>query len=129
MKTRSTRTQLTLSQPPLPGKGGAALPTPVIACDLGAIAREDRLAHGILAGDLFGHVDEIRELPDGYAFRFGARSFSDLASFVSKERLCCPFIKFSLELGPGVAPVWLRLTGGIGVKRFIRAQFVGAARR
>jgi len=44
------------------------------------------------------------------------------AEFISLERLCCPFLRFSLEVEPEGGPIWLRLTGREGVKAFIREE-------
>ena len=38
------------------------------------------------------------------------------------ERLCCPFLTFTLEVSPERGPLLLRLTGAEGVKDFIRAE-------
>jgi hypothetical protein len=42
-----------------------------------------------------------------------------LAHFVEHERQCCPFYHFALEVEPNGGPLWLRLTGGAGVKQFM----------
>ena len=98
-----------------------------IACDMSAIEPGSRARHVANAGELFRAVEEIRELPGGYAFRLP--NDSDLllkaAGFVSLERLCCPFLGFALEVEPEGGPVWLRLTGREGVKAFIREEVGG----
>lgn len=98
-----------------------------IACDMSAIEPGERGRHVANAGELFRAVEEIRELPDGYAFRLPNNSGTLLkaAQFVSLERLCCPFLGFALELEPEGGPVWLRLTGREGVKEFIRGEVGG----
>ena len=95
-----------------------------LACDLAAIPAEEREAHELLAKQLFfASVPDRQELPDGYAFRFRADQYPLLAAFIANERLCCPFFQFTLEVTPAQGPLWLRLTGGDGVKEFIRAEF------
>lgn len=98
-----------------------------LACDMSAIELGARARHVANAGDLFRAVEEIRELPGGYAFRLPAVTDMLLkaAEFVSFERLCCPFLGFTLELEPEGGPVWLRLTGREGVKEFIREEVGG----
>ncbi len=95
-----------------------------IACDMSAIEPGLRAQHVATGGQLFRAVQEIKELPDGYAFCLPANSDTLLkaAEFVSLERLCCPFLGFALEVGPEGVPVWLRLTGREGVKAFIREE-------
>jgi hypothetical protein len=105
------------------------IPTPAhrnipLACDLGAIPAGERTAHELLAKQLFFDAAPEREdLADGYAFKFRADQYSLVAGFIANERLCCPFFRFTLEVEPAQGPLWLRLTGGDGVKDFIRAEF------
>src|SRR2546422_8634597 len=58
-------------------------------------------------------VLEVKELSDGYAYRFPPDNvwITELANLVELERQCCPFLKFSLQLGPGDGPIWLELSG------------------
>lgn len=68
-------------------------------------------------------VQEVQELPDGYAFRYAAdeSTWMNVARFVELERRCCAFLFFTLELEER-GSVWLRLTGREGVKEFIATQ-------
>jgi hypothetical protein len=95
-----------------------------IACDMSAIEAGVRELHLANAVELFRAVGAIRELPGGYAFRLPNASDTLLkaAEFVSLERLCCPFLGFTLEVEPEGGGVWLRLTGREGVKEFIREE-------
>jgi len=93
------------------------------ACDMTAIPAGERAAHHALTRRLMTEaLAELRELPDGLAFRFAADEYDAIVRFVSRERLCCPFLRFTLELAPDRGPIWLRLTGAEGVKAFIRAE-------
>ncbi len=95
----------------------------VVACDMTAIAPEQRAFHQARAEHLwFEAAQEIRELPDGYAFRFTADEYSTITEFIANERLCCPFFTFGLEVGSERGPIWLRLTGREGVKEFLRTE-------
>jgi len=93
-------------------------------CDMTALATVQREQHAITSSQLFRAVQEVRELPDGYAFRLpnDSTTLSMAAEFVAGERLCCPFFGFALELEPEAGPLWLRLTGRDGVKPFIQAE-------
>ena len=70
-------------------------------------------------------VQEVQERPDGYAFRLPTDSEMLLlvAEDLNMERLCCPFLRFTLEIEPNGGPFWLRFTGGEGVKEFLRMSF------
>jgi len=67
-------------------------------------------------------VQEIDELDQGYAFRFGPDEYPLVVDFVRNERLCCPFFHFEVEVQADHGPVWLRITGTEGVKAFILAE-------
>jgi len=96
-----------------------------IACDLGAFSAAQRERHSALLGRLTGSVLDTQELRDGYAYRFApeARTLAELGEWISLERACCPFLRFSLEVEPNRGPVWLRLTGSPAVKEFVAATF------
>ena len=98
------------------------MPVP-FACDMTAIPARLRDAHHLLTRRLMDDVvQQVRELPDGLEFRFAAEEYDAVAEFVRLERLCCPFLVFSLEVSPNHGPLTLRLTGSEGVKDFIRAE-------
>ena len=91
-----------------------------IACDLTAIPAHARQRHIEEELRIFQIASEVRELANGYAFRFAPEMLLPLAHLVENERRCCPFFAFTLELTPGGGPLWLHLTGGEGVKEFTR---------
>jgi hypothetical protein len=105
--------------------------TPPLACVPGAIPTGERAAHFALLQRLFGEsAQERRDVPGGYAFRFDAASFDDVARFVELERLCCPFLTFNLDVSAQAGPLWLRLTGPEGTREFLDAELpVGATMR
>ena len=93
------------------------------ACDMTAIPAEQRGAHHALIRRLMTQsVEDISELPDGLAFRFPAMEYDAVTEFVGRERLCCPFLTFALEVSPDRGPLRLRISGADGAKDFIRAE-------
>ena len=93
------------------------------ACDMTAIPASERGAHHALTRRLMTEaLAELRDLPDGLAFRFAADEYDAVVRFVDRERLCCPFLRFTLDVAPARGPIWLRLTGADGVKAFIKAE-------
>ena len=94
------------------------------ACDMSAIAADQRGAHAATIDKLFRTVEAIRELPNGYSFRLPNDSDTVLtvAHFIALERLCCPFFAFALEIEREGGALWLSLTGREGVKPFIMAE-------
>lgn len=96
--------------------------TQPLACDLTAIPAAVREEHILTAPQLFAAAQEVQELSNGYAIRFlnEPGQFIAVARFIENERLCCPFFNFGLEIEPNNGPLWLRLTGGEGVKELLR---------
>jgi len=99
-----------------------------IACDPGAIAETDRELWVDVATRVSAAVQEVNELPDGYAFRLPAEAtlLATLAQHVDFERRCCPFVRFSIEVEPEHGPMWLRVTGGEGAMAFFRSALESA---
>jgi hypothetical protein len=96
---------------------------PALACDLTAIVAAERPAHVARAARLMSEaVQERVELVDGYAMRYHAGEYGELAAFIANERLCCPFFRFTLDLSPAQGPIWLHITGSEETKSFLRAE-------
>ncbi len=94
-----------------------------IACRLTGAALDERRAE---IAPLFDMAERVRELPDGYAFRFAGTdaAWQGLVAFIAAERDCCPFVRFGLIAEPGQGPLWLQLLGNEDVKAFAREMFV-----
>ncbi|MCA9879203.1 MAG: rhodanese-like domain-containing protein [Thermomicrobiales bacterium] len=94
-----------------------------VACSLGASELAQRGAS--VRHELFRHAVERQELPDGLRYRFpGSDDVKDkLLAFAAAERTCCAFFRIELAFEPGLGPIWLTLTGPVGVKEFIRQTF------
>src|SRR5690349_1259027 len=92
-----------------------------------AIPIEQRPVHLAKSRELFSQIDETRELPNGYEFRFAddPNVLTRLVDFISLEKLCCPFLRFEIAVEAENGPVWLRLTGRDGVKEFIQEEVRG----
>ena len=121
-----------------------------LACRLDALSPAERARHQKLAALLERAVVGVRELPNGYELALDlSRLLSDpraadaqgdpvcvveIAEWVDLEARCCPFLDFGIAVrGKGVvapgerrAPadaVALALTGGPGVKDFLKMEF------
>jgi hypothetical protein len=97
------------------------------SCDMDALAPEERPRHLAAINRVFSRVENIVELPNGYAFLLADDPdvLLGAAEFISRERLCCPFFGFSLDVEPEGGFVSLQLTGRDGVKPFIQAEIGG----
>ncbi|MDQ3712127.1 MAG: hypothetical protein M3388_07910 [Acidobacteriota bacterium] len=95
----------------------------VFACNPSALDKEQRARYSVLTKQLIAAKQELRELPDGYAFHFPANSqaIKDVAEFITYERLCCPFLNF--EMAVEGENLLVRLKGKEGVREFIKMEF------
>ena len=95
------------------------------ACNMKAMNIQQRQRYDVLTKRLQMTGHEIKELPDGYAFRLPPEPsvIKDAAEWITYERLCCPFLDFGLEVERAGGAMWLRLRGREGVKPFIRSEF------
>jgi hypothetical protein len=89
-----------------------------LACTL---SQPEQMTRNTELNDLFKHVQQTKELPDGYALRFpGSDTWANtLLQFITYERACCPFFTFALTFEPRQGPIWLHLRGTEGVKAII----------
>ena len=96
-------------------------------CNLGVMNPGERARYGALSRKLMGASEERRELDSGYAFRLAVEKISlmEVAEWISFERRCCPFFNLQIEAEPNDGPIWLRMTGTDGIKRFILAEIGG----
>lgn len=95
-----------------------------IACNLGVFNEIQRQRHRKLAEEILTAFQEVKELSDGYAFRYinDILPLQRIEEWITLERLCCPFLNFKLESDKENSSVWLSLTGRDGVKRFLQAE-------
>ena len=72
--------------------------------------------------ELFIGNDKVRELEDGYEFRFPAEKewAVKLLTFIQSERQCCSFFQFELAFEAEEGPVWLRVRGPEAAKAFLK---------
>lgn len=98
---------------------------PPFACNMKAMNAEQRQKYNLLTTQLQMTKQEIKELPNGYAFRLPSEAsmVKDVTEWITYEKLCCPFFDFGLEVERNGGATWLRLTGREGVKPFIRSEF------
>jgi hypothetical protein len=98
--------------------------TPFI-CNLNVLSESQKDRYKELTQILNQSRQSVKELNDGYAFRFKAESqlILDAAEFIVYERLCCPFFNFELAIESDTNRMWINLRGQNGIKEFIRSEF------
>ena len=101
--------------------------TPPLACNMNVFTPIERENHIQTTTWLFQSVQSVREVESGYEFIFpnpdGSEILTRMAEFISNERRCCPFLKFTLTIDANPLPITLTLTGPEGTQEFLRAEF------
>src|SRR5512132_1173427 len=96
------------------------------ACNAFALSPEVRKRHFEEVGPaLLKLKKSMRELPAGYELEFPTdnKTYQLLTEWAFQERLCCPFFDVALRFDRENGPLWLRLTGRLGTKEFIKEEF------
>jgi hypothetical protein len=94
-----------------------------LACVVAPFSADERSRWQQLGAAWSAKVDEVRELPDGFALRIGhdAATIMAAAEWMTLDRRCCPFMAFTLAIEREGGPAWVHLTGRPGTKEFLRA--------
>lgn len=102
--------------------GSSATP---LYCDMSVFTPLEREGHIQTISNLLQNVQSIRDLENGYEFSFPKQSevITTMAEFIAKERLCCPFLDFTLKIQSNEEFLSLALTGPEGTPEFLREEF------
>lgn len=99
-----------------------------LACDLTAIEDEHLEIHKSNGEEVFKSVQSWKELSNGFALKLPTETdiIEKAGAFISRERLCCPFFDFALEVAPNQGPVWLKITNNQQrqIKEFIEVNII-----
>ncbi|HLX43117.1 MAG TPA: hypothetical protein VKR43_06770 [Bryobacteraceae bacterium] len=95
-----------------------------VACDPTAIAATDRPRYSQLIKQLRSAVRDRHELSDGFVYELDSKAIAltEVAEWITLERLCCPFLTFNLQVAGGGDPR-LTLRGPDGVKAILQEEF------
>jgi len=91
-----------------------------VACEPHAIPESEREPWLAAAKATYAAVDAVRELPDGYALRLDPHRLVLVAEYISRDRLCCRFVRWSIVVEQSGGPLWLSIRGPEGTKSMIR---------
>lgn len=71
---------------------------------------------------LFSNLKKKEELENGYLYYFESKEglYDQIAELIGKEMKCCPFFKFDLSILPFGKGMALKISGGEGVKEFLK---------
>ena len=99
-----------------------------LVCNMNVFTPAQRHAHIQVTTQLIQAVQSIQEVENGYAFTFPNESeyITKLTEFIANERLCCPFLEFTLNVSAKTERLSLSLAGPSGTQEFLRAEFEGA---
>lgn len=90
-----------------------------IACTLSAHEQACHAAE-LLPG-LAEEAQSVRLAPDGVRLAFAAEPgvVTRLAAVIERERECCQFLRFRLEISPALGPIVLDVDGPPGTASFL----------
>lgn len=100
-------------------------------CDMNAIPAERRKQHITVTKEVFGAIQALRELPNGYAFQLADTPgvLLKAAEFIDTERLCCRFrSQVRLDRYPRWANSKANSSGNLSRKRICNRTAEGTAR-
>lgn len=99
-----------------------------LVCNMNVFTPAQRESHMQATLELIQSLQSVQGIEGGYELYFPNESelISKIAEFISNERLCCPFLKFILQVGGSDEPISFALTGPDGTQEFLRAEFGGA---
>jgi hypothetical protein len=94
-----------------------------ITCNLKVLSKAELARDKQLVPQLRDALQERKELRDGYAFRFKPALVKDVGEWTHIVAKCCQPLSYEvvLEPQPGGA-LWVRITGGEGVKEFLSLE-------
>lgn len=96
-----------------------------IACNPQALSPDQWAAHQLNGQRLFRQaLESVEELPAGFAFVFPIGELGALALFIDRERCCCPFLTFALDVLPAATTVTLRMTGTHTAKAILAQELL-----
>jgi len=92
-----------------------------IACTLSPADLEERKATTL--DQLFASAQEVVPLNSGYRFRFDPsdQKLYTIFEMIAKERKCCRFMDFELQVTAAEGPIWLVVKGPEGTKQFLES--------
>lgn len=99
-------------------------PAPV-ACFPNAIPADQRQRWLDIGRQVYGAIQEVQELADGYACRLPGdeQTLRDVAEYVSRDRRCCAFLRWAIRVEPEQSELWLVVTGTAAAKELLREAF------
>lgn len=101
--------------------------TAAVVCTPGALTPDEHRRLLPLSHRLFGRVEEVRDLENGYALRLPQdhEVFTELGEFLSYNRRCCTHLRHALVVEAQLGPVWLELTGPEGTRESLAPELAG----
>jgi len=96
-----------------------------LACNMNVFTEVERALHIDGTRRLFQAVQAVQEAANGFEFRLRGEGdvIRQIGEFIARERLCCPFLKFTLTIESDSKPISLFLSGPQGTKDFLREEF------
>lgn len=98
-----------------------------LVCNMGVFTPAQREMQFLNTRQLVRAIQDVQAVENGFSFTFPneTKLIARVGEFISNERLCCPFLKFTLTVFSNEEPVSLSISGPTGTQDFLRAEFSG----
>ena len=94
-----------------------------IACDMAALATEERRRYDVLRSRVTGSVRRVTSTATSFRLELDHSVPSpEIAEWMALERRCCPFLTIALLLPPD-GTRWVELGGSAAIKMFLTGEF------
>ena len=95
-----------------------------IECIIDAIPTEKRDVHQQSAMAVLQAVIDVHETDDAYTLIMPVTQLEHAATWISLERLCCPFLDFTLRIEPATETLAITIGNGAEVKQLLEHELL-----
>jgi hypothetical protein len=87
-----------------------------------AIPRDARDEHSRITRELIASAIEVHHSSDRVVIQLAPDQYEKTVRFIALERLCCSFLRFTLDVATDRGGLSLTISGPSGAGEFIRAE-------
>ena len=95
-----------------------------IQCVIDAIPEDKREEHQQTAFAVMQSVTDVRETDETYTLIVPITELQHAATWISWERLCCPFLSFTLQIDPAAEHLAITIGNGADVKTLLEHELL-----
>ena len=89
---------------------------------MSAIPEQERDEHSRITHAIVASAFDVRHSADSLVMQLHPDQYENATRFIARERLCCAFLRFTLDVAPDRGTLSLTMAGPSGAGEFIRAE-------